>query len=133
MRALVIAVLFVLSMPAFAETRVGGPCTYDDFPGTCTATGSNAQGKTLFTFEGAVNGARVSLTDNEANEAMTAGATTDCSLQFITSGTCTPCLFTIGSCGREAWDAFRSFATAQSTEDVSASTTGAGCAFVPRR
>lgn len=132
MRAMMIVLLLLLSIPAFAEMLVGGPCTYDDSPGVCTATGVNTEGKTLFTFEGTVSGERVSLADNEANEAMTVGTTTDCSLRFITSGTCTPCLFSIGSCGKEAWDAFRASAAAQRTEDAPAPVPGSGCALVAR-
>jgi hypothetical protein len=132
MRALFIAVFFFLSLPAFAETLVGGPCTYDEYPGTCTVTGADAEGNSLFTFEGSVNGERVGLADNAANEPKATGTTSDCTLKFITTGTCTPCLLSIGSCGKEAWDAFRNASAAKNVE-VDPQSSGAGCSFVVLR
>jgi hypothetical protein len=35
------------------------------------------------------------------------GTRAACSLQFITKGTCTPCMLSVASCGEEAWEYFR--------------------------
>lgn len=82
----------------------GGDCTYDSYPGTCTG-----EGEGLFTYAGDVNGEAVSAAGNPLSslESLGADETTACTLQFITTGSCTPCLLDIGSCGDEAWDVFR--------------------------
>lgn len=79
----------------------GGPCTYDDFPGTCTGEGDG-----LFTFEGDINGAATTLSGNTLDDAdaLPSGESVSCTLSVETDGTCTPCLFDIGQCGDEAWD-----------------------------
>ena len=89
-----------------AHPLVGGPCTYDDFPGTCTATSVDGEGRTHFTFRGTVRGKKLILKDNKATEPFAVGTSTDCSLKFITSGTCTPCLLSIGECGKEGFAVF---------------------------
>ena len=88
---------------------VGGPCTYDKIAGTCTATEAASDGKMHFTFTGTINGQNVELKDNNSSGGMAIGEKVDCMLEFITSGTCTPCIISIGECGKEAWDAFRSY------------------------
>lgn len=83
---------------------VGGPCAYDDQAGTCTVDANKT-----FTFKGNIGGTAVILKGNElfGTESTAAGTSVPCSIRFITKGTCTPCGFSIGSCGEEAWNAFR--------------------------
>ena len=82
----------------------GGKCEYDDYPGTCIY---NAEG--FFTFTGTINDEEVVYTDNGWDEdpnVLPEGESVECTLSFITKGTCTPCMFDIGGCGVEATDAF---------------------------
>lgn len=88
---------------------VGGPCTYDDFAGGCTMIEKSENGKTLFTFNGTINSQEVELKGNKSTDSFPAGQQIPCSIKFIKTGACTPCLFSIGECGKEAWDAFRSY------------------------
>lgn len=92
--------LFLLSSVIFTACQ-GDECTYEGYPGTCTGTGESE-----FTFEGEVGGEQLTLTGNELDPDVTLGEgeTVDCDFEFIDEGTCTPCLFDIGSCGDEAWD-----------------------------
>ena len=80
-------------------TTAGG-CTYDEYPGTCTGTGDGE-----FTYTGDVEGTTVTYTGNElaSGTELADGASTDCTLSYITGGTCTPCLVDIGDCGSEAF------------------------------
>ena len=87
---------------------VGGPCTYDEFPGSCTATSVDGEGRTQFTFKGTVKGKKLVLKENKAAEPFAIRTRVDCTLRFITSGTCTPCLLSIGECGREGFEALGS-------------------------
>ncbi len=88
---------------------VGGPCAYADTPGTCTVKPGGT-----FTFKGTVDGTQVVLENNTISgpdSAPPVGSSVPCSLKFITRGSCTPCGFSMGSCGSAAWDAFRKHAT----------------------
>jgi hypothetical protein len=104
---LVLLLVAAASATSFARAPmlVGGPCTYDEFPGTCTAMSVDAEGKAHFTFTGTVRGKKLVLKDNKTSEPLAVGASIDCTLKFITSGTCTPCLLSIGECGREGFEA----------------------------
>ena len=90
---------------------VGGPCGYESQPGVCHITKVKKGSTTLFTFTGKVNGSDVQLKKNEADGPFKLNEEMPCSIQFITSGTCTPCGFdlkgTWGSCGPTAWEVFR--------------------------
>jgi len=88
-------------------TLVGGPCTYDSYPGECIATRIDENGKTRFTYKGDVQGNELKLTNNTTQKQLTLGKKVRCELKFINEGTCTPCLFSIGECDSEAWEAFR--------------------------
>lgn len=82
---------------------VGGPCSYEAFAGQCESDASGA----TFTFRGTVDGKTAELAGNEASPgAFTAAQTKDCQLSFIRTGTCTPCIFSVGSCGKAAFDLF---------------------------
>jgi hypothetical protein len=87
------------------DVVVGGPCSYAKQQGQCVIGAGGT-----FTFTGVVDGAKVSLPGNSlgtADKAPAVGASVPCTIDFITVGTCTPCMFSIGSCGQPAWEAFR--------------------------
>ena len=75
----------------------GGPCEYDDFIGTCTV-----EEDLSVTFTGNIQGEDVSLVGNIAS-GYSAGDSVDCTISYITEGTCTPCTLSIGECGSEAF------------------------------
>ena len=115
MRTMLIVAALFLALSATAEAKkkelVGGPCSYDEFPGYCTAAGKDASGKGTFTFVGAVGGQDVDLAGNALMDGMSIRSKSmPCKLEFIKKGTCTPCVFSIGECGAGAWDLFRSWA-----------------------
>ena len=100
------------STPASPPTTVGGACDYRKSPGSCTFT--TLEPAPTFRFDGAVDGRTVRLEGNELGAPqrqsigkLEVGRTLPCTLDFITRGTCTPCLFSLGSCGRDAWELFR--------------------------
>jgi len=104
-----IAVAWASAASAGKRGMVGGPCSYEEFPGRCVVSGRDASGRAAFSFEGIVDGAEARLDGNMMYPGM--GARKDaipCRLMFIRKGTCTPCAFTIGECGRPAWELFRS-------------------------
>jgi len=107
---IICAVLTLLTVRCMAGDKhlVGGPCTYESFPGTCTLTGIDENGKANFEFKGAVKGGEVHLKDNKTMLRIAMHVDRPCELKFITSGTCTPCLLSMGECGKEAWELFRS-------------------------
>ena len=78
-------------------------CTYKDYIGTCTyETGG------FFTYTGIVEGTEVSFEGNPytlgpADNEPAAGSSVECTLSYMTTGTCTPCLIDIGACGSEAF------------------------------
>ncbi len=75
------------------------------FGGTCSATAGGT-----FTFAGNVDGKAVVLKNNALyprGPRLAGGKPMPCELKFSTSGTCTPCVFSIGSCGEAALDVFR--------------------------
>jgi len=86
--------------------EIGGPCEYDDYPGTCTMTDDST-----VTYTGTIEGTDVSLAGNTYSpqgdeEAPESGEAVDCTLSYITAGTCTPCILSVGECGEEAFDYF---------------------------
>jgi hypothetical protein len=112
---LLILILASLLAPATVDARkkevVGGPCAYEEFSGLCTVTGRDAAGKSIFSFVGAVRDRDVDLGGNAMMEGMSMRkGSMPCKLEFIKKGTCTPCVFSIGECGQQAWDLFRSSA-----------------------
>ena len=88
---------------------IGGPCAYESFTGTCRLTDVDGQGKGNFDFKGIVNGKEVYLNSNKTMLKIAMGVDLSCELKFITSGTCTPCLLSLGECGKDAWEAFRNY------------------------
>jgi hypothetical protein len=110
---LAVILFLLISVSAYAQKLIGGPCSYREYPGTCTVTGQD-EGKAVYTFEGDVEGRQVKLGGNKSDEEMAPGSQVDCMLMFIREGTCTPCLLSLGSCGKEAWDLYRGVAKAQS-------------------
>lgn len=94
--------------PATSAPRdvvVGGPCSYAKQQGQCVIEAGGA-----FTFKGVVDGAQVTLPGNSLgpdDKSPAVGASVACTIDFITVGTCTPCMFSIGSCGQPAWESFR--------------------------
>ena len=107
-----------------AQGLVGGNCTYDQYSGKCTATSIDDQGKTRFTFKGTVKGQKLVLHDNIASKAFAVGTEVRCSLEFEKTGTCTPCLLSIGECGREGFDALRMKSPAPSEQKSSSTSSG---------
>ena len=80
-----------------ADDVIGGPCEYDDFIGKCTV-----EDDLSVTFTGNIQGEDVYLVGNTAS-GYSAGDSVDCTISYITDGTCTPCLLSIGECGSEAF------------------------------
>ena len=112
---LLILVLVALLAPSVADAKkqevVGGPCAYEEFGGYCTISGRDKSGRALFTYVGVVRDLDVNLEGNAMMEGMTMRkGSMPCKLEFITKGTCTPCVFSIGECGEQAWNVFRSTA-----------------------
>ena len=123
MKHILILLFILFSVSAHAQGEVGGPCTYEEFDGICTVTSVDPDGTVHFTFEGDVNGERLTLRDNTASSGGGVGTNFDCTLQFIKTGTCTPCVISSdSSCGNEAWEAFAAWAA---TESLSSS----GCSL----
>ena len=98
--------------PRTPPQLVGGNCEYTTFPGKCTVTGTGEPA--TFTFDGPVAGQNVKLEGNEVAPGTKAsfakvevGVSQPCTLEFITKGTCTPCLLSTGNCGQAAWALFR--------------------------
>jgi hypothetical protein len=98
--------------PSAPPAAVGGGCEYRKYEGKCMVTGLGD--KPTFTFEGMVEGTAVKAEGNEVEapnrqsfSKVQVGASADCTLEFISRGTCTPCMLSHGSCGKAAWDAFR--------------------------
>ena len=75
----------------------GGPCEYDDFIGKCMV-----EEDLSVTFTGSIQGEDVYLVGNTAS-GYSAGDSVDCTISYITAGTCTPCILSIGECGSEAF------------------------------
>jgi hypothetical protein len=96
------------SASASAEPRVviaGGACAYAKQKGLCEITAGGT-----FTFKGVVDGASVTLPGNPlgpTDKSPAVGTSLPCTIEFITQGTCTPCMFSLGACGQNAWEAFR--------------------------
>lgn len=124
MRILSLVVLVLVTASADAQTKVGSTCEYSEYPGTCTVTSVDPDGTVHFTYEGAIDGEAVTLAENTAISGGAVGTQVDCTLQFITQGTCTPCVISIGSCGTEAWEAYTLWAATQAV--------GSGCSLSAR-
>ena len=80
-----------------ADDVIGGPCEYDDYIGKCTV-----EDDLSVTFTGNIQGEDVYLVGNSAS-GYSAGDSVDCTISYITAGTCTPCILSIGECGSEAF------------------------------
>jgi hypothetical protein len=98
--------------PAAPPTTVGGACDYRKSAGSCTFT--TLEPAPTFRFEGVVDGRTVRLEGNELADGqrqsgakLEVGRSLPCTLDFLTRGTCTPCLLSLGSCGKDAWELFR--------------------------
>lgn len=92
--------LLLTTLCACNNHITGGPCSYTDYPGTCTG---QADGK--FTYKGTVDGKEIELKDNGPGPAtLTEGQSQSCNLKYINKGSCIPCAFNIGECGKEAFD-----------------------------
>ena len=81
----------------------GGACEYDDYPGVCRVESDGS-----LTYSGDIGGEAATLAGNSADlpsgqTAPSEGTSLDCTISYITTGTCTPCLLDIGSCGSEAF------------------------------
>ena len=92
------------------EAQVGGACVYTKIEGRCQLT--ELGDHPVMTFIGTVDGKAVELPGNTVRDAFAfqpfgLGTSTACTLDFATQGTCTPCMFSVGECGKAAWDAFR--------------------------
>jgi len=83
-----------------ADGVEGGNCAYQDYPGTCTGAADGT-----FTYSGMIGGQNVEYTGN-SGRMLGDGESEPCVLQYITMGTCTPCLFDEGDCGQEAFAGF---------------------------
>ena len=79
------------------DDMAGGPCEYDDYLGKCTV-----EEDLSVTFTGNIQGEDVYLVGNTAS-GYSAGDSVDCTISYITEGTCTPCILSIGECGSEAF------------------------------
>lgn len=132
MKLFLAVVLLLISAVAFAQTLVGGPCDYSEYAGTCTVTGKGEEGKAIYTFEGEVEGEQVSLAGNASDEELAQGSQVDCMLMFIREGTCTPCLLSIGSCGKQAWDLYRNAGSVGGKADLAGSESGGGCSILAK-
>ncbi len=110
MRYFLMVSILLISTTACAQTKVGGPCDYDEFPGSCTVTQVDPDGTVRFAYEGSVEGDAVVLRENTGTIEGPVGTVVDCTLEFITEGTCTPCLLSVGSCGQEAWAVYTAWA-----------------------
>ena len=98
--------VFLLSLLISSQISCeGGDCQYDDLVGTCSYSSADR-----FDFTFVIDGEEVTYTDNayfEDEQPLAEGESIECTLSFITDGTCTPCLFDIGECGSDAYDEFR--------------------------
>lgn len=88
---------------------VGGACAYTEYQGMCTVEMDGT-----LTFVGVIEGQETTLAGNIYTPApnqgqLATGSTIECSISYITQGTCTPCLFSMGEmgemgeCGTEAF------------------------------
>lgn len=105
----IIAIAAVVAVWGFsslstAKEMVGGNCTYEKFDGVCEKEKDEAGS---FRFKGVVNSATVTLAHNKLGSSEVLKDKAACALQFIKSGTCTPCVISIGECGKDAWELFR--------------------------
>ena len=80
-----------------ADDELGGPCEYNDYEGKCTV-----EEDLSVTFTGTIEGDDVYLPGNTAT-GVSAGDSVECTISYITLGTCTPCILSIGECGSEAF------------------------------
>lgn len=95
---------------AAQEAHGGGGCVYTKMEGRCWLT--ELGDAPVMRFAGTVDGKTVELPGNPVRDAAAfqpfgLGTNIACTLEFETQGTCTPCMFSVGECGKDAWDAFR--------------------------
>ena len=96
--------------PDAAQEAHGGGCVYTKIEGRCQLT--ELGDEPVMTFIGTVDGTAVELPGNAVRDASAfqpfgLGTSAVCTLEFETQGTCTPCMLSVGECGKAAWDAFR--------------------------
>ena len=87
----------ILTLLIACDNKDGGPCTYNDYVGTCTREEDSS-----ITFTGEIEGETVTFTGNDGWN-IEEGASAECTISYITEGTCTPCLLDLGDCGSEAF------------------------------
>lgn len=80
-----------------ADDVVGGSCEYNDYLGKCAV-----EEDLSVTFTGNIEGIDVNLPGNTAT-GVTVGDSLECTISYITVGTCTPCILSLGECGSEAF------------------------------
>ena len=80
-----------------ADDVVGGSCEYNDYLGKCTV-----EEDLSVTFTGNIDGVDVNLPGNTAT-GLNVGDSLECTISYITMGTCTPCILSLGECGSEAF------------------------------
>ena len=90
----------------------GGSCEYNDYLGKCTV-----EDDLSVTFTGNIQGEDVYLVGNTAS-GYSAGDSVDCTISYITAGTCTPCILSIGECGSEAFCLYRKSAVILSSDKI---------------
>jgi hypothetical protein len=129
LRPIIIITILLFSVSAYSQRLIGGPCSYREYPGSCTVTGED-EGKAVYTFEGDVEGRQVKLGGNKSDEEMAPGSQVDCMLMFIREGTCTPCLLSLGSCGKEAWDLYRDIGKSSKSADPAGPENGGSCTLM---
>jgi len=76
----------------------GGECSYADYEGTCTVEEDGSM-----TFSSIIDGEEMTFSGNDAGD-LEIGEVVDCTLSYITEGTCSPCVMDTGDCGDEVYD-----------------------------
>ena len=82
----------------------GGDCSYDDYTGNCTFEEDGS-----ITFTGAIDGNNVTISDNEGYDSVNeieVGESTECTISFISEGTCSPCSIDVGNCSGDAYSVY---------------------------
>ncbi len=98
----------MLSLSLFLLTSClpdsGGDCSYDDYTGTCTMEDDGS-----LTFTGNIDGNTVTIVDNEGYESfdeLEVDESMQCTISFISEGTCSPCSIDVGSCSGDAYSVY---------------------------
>ena len=82
----------------------GGSCSYDDYTGSCTLEEDGS-----LTFTGDIDGNSVTILDNEVYEdtdELDTGDSIECTISFISEGTCSPCSIDVGNCSGDAYSVY---------------------------